>query len=62
MRTFAIKEVRAVFTRKGNGLGKLAHQLHDLRDMVIVFAVPGSRCGVEQIVTTCQQFEDLFFK
>ncbi len=40
--TFAIEEFATVFACKGHALGKLAHQLDDLSNVVVVLRIPRS--------------------
>jgi len=58
-RTFPVEELAAVFTSKGDTPGKLAHELDDLSDVVVVLGIPGPRCGIEKIVPAGQQLEEL---
>lgn len=57
--TFSTEKVRTVFPRERNALRKLAHELNDLSNVVIVLAVPGARSRVEQIVPSRQKLKDL---
>ena len=59
-RTFAVEEFGAVFAGERDGFGDLAHELDDLRDVVVVFAVPRPRGGVEEVIAACDKFEDLW--
>jgi hypothetical protein len=58
-RTFAVEELRAVFASKSNSFGYVAHKFYNLCDMVVVFAITRPRSGVEQIIASGNQFEDL---
>jgi len=53
-RTFPVEELAAVFPRKGDTPGKLAHELDNLSDVVVVLGIPGPRCGIEKIVSAGQ--------
>jgi hypothetical protein len=35
-------------------LGDFAHEFYDLRDVIVVFAVPRARSGIEEIVTSSE--------
>lgn len=52
LHTSPIKEIRGIFTRKRHALRHLTHQLHNLRDMVVILAVFGSSLRVEQVVSS----------
>jgi hypothetical protein len=39
--TFPVEELAAVFPSKGDTPGKLAHELDDLSDVVVVLGIPG---------------------
>lgn len=58
-RTFPVKEFTAVFPRKRDAARDLAHQLHDLRDVVIVLAVPRPRGRIEEVVPARDELEYL---
>lgn len=58
-RTFPVEEFTAVFASKGETSGKLAHELDDLSNVVVVLGIPGSRRGIEKIVSASQQLEEL---
>lgn len=58
-RTFPTKEFVAVFPRKGKRSWKLPYQLDYLGDMIVIFAVSGTRLGIKKIVAAGQQLEDL---
>lgn len=58
-RTFTIEEITAVFPQKSDLFGELAHGLHNLSDVIVVLAVPRSGRGVEEVVTTGEELEDL---
>ena len=49
----------AIFTSKGNKFGYLAHEFYDLRDAVIVFAIPRSVGWVEQVIPSGDQLENI---
>ena len=57
--TFAIEELATVLAGEGYALWNLAHELHDLRDVVVVLAITGASGRVEKVVTTCDEFECL---
>lgn len=57
--TFPVEKFARVFPAEGYALRYFAHQLNDLRHMIVVFAVSRSRSGIEEIVTACNEFEDL---
>jgi hypothetical protein len=40
-RTFPVEELATVFPGKGDGPGKLAHELDDLGDVVVVLRISG---------------------
>ena len=48
-----------MFAGKNNSLGNLSHELYDLRDMIVVFAVPRPRSGVEELVASSDELEYL---
>lgn len=58
-RTFPVEELAAVFPCKGDTPGKLAHELDDLSDVVVVLGISRPRRGIEQIVSASQQLEEL---
>ena len=58
-RTFPVEEIRTVLPRKRYALRELAHQLHDLRYVIIVLAVARARRRVEQIIAASKQLKDL---
>ena len=49
--TFTIEKFGTVFPGKGDTLWDLAHELHDLGNMVVVFGIPRSRGRVEEVVS-----------
>ena len=57
--TLAVEKLGAVLARKCDAFGDFAHELHDLCDVVVVFAVPGSRGGIEQVVAPRDELEYL---
>ena len=57
--TSSVEKVRAVLARERETLRELPHELDDLRDVVVVFAIPRSQCGIEQEVAASDQLEDL---
>ena len=59
MRTSPVKEVGAVLAREREALGELAHELDDLRDVVVVLAVPRAGRGVKEVVAARDELEDL---
>ena len=58
-RTSPIEEVGTVLAREREALGELAHELDDLRNVVVVLAVPRARRGVEEVVPARDELEDL---
>ena len=58
-RTSPVEEVRAILAREREALRELAHELDDLRDVVVVLAVPRAGRGVEEVVAPGDEFEDL---
>ena len=48
-----------MFASKNNNLGNLSHELYDLRDMIVVFAVPRPRSGVEELVASSDELKYL---
>lgn len=58
-RTSTIEELRRILARKRDVLRDLAHQLHDLCDVIVVLAVPRTRRGIEEVVTAGNQLEYL---
>ena len=59
MRTFPVEEIGAILARECDTLGKLAHQLHNLRYVIVVLAISRAGCGVKQVIAASEQLEDL---
>ena len=57
--TFPVEEFVRVLARKCDGLRNFTKQLDNLRDVVVVFAIPRARCGIEEVIATCDEFEEL---
>lgn len=38
---------------------QLAHEFDDLCDMIVVFAIPLTRCGIKEVIASRQQLKDL---
>ena len=56
---FAIKELGRVLSSKRNALWKFSNKLDYLRNVIIVFAISGSRGRIEKIISSSQQFKNL---
>lgn len=48
-----------VLSRERDALGELAHELHDLRNMVVVLGVPRAGRWVEEVVAASEKLEQL---
>ena len=57
--TFAIEKLAAVLAGEGYALWNFAHEFHDLCNVVVVLAITRARSGVEEVITTCDEFEYL---
>ena len=55
---FAIEDLLGPFARVTEGLGKGAEEFNDLGDVIVIFAVLGSRLWVKEVVS-CYQLEHL---
>ena len=54
-----VKELIAILARQRKRTRKLSHKLNNLRNMVVVLAVPRARRGVEEVVPARDELEDL---
>lgn len=55
--TFPREEFPTVLPTKCDTLRNFTQKLHNLRDMIIVLAVPCTRGGVEEVVAAGDEFE-----
>ena len=58
-RTSSVEEVGAVLARERDALRELAHELDDLRDVVVVLAVLGPGLRIEKVIPAGQELEYL---
>jgi hypothetical protein len=56
-RTLAIEEPRAVLARECKGLWEFANKFDDLRDMILVLAVPRPRLRVKEVIPASEEFK-----
>jgi len=51
--TLSVEKFVRVLARESQAAWYVTHELHYLCNVVIVFAVPRTRCRIEEVVTTC---------
>ena len=55
--TFAFEEACAVLSRKCEGLWKLSDELDDLRDVILILAIPRPRLWVKEVIPASEEFK-----